>query len=185
MTDSPEKHFTASFLCLSATWWLSRTQGLSFVILFFLNSKGRCMAQLFTFICITWVNKATCLGTWDLWVVMIPESFTVKRKVKGSICAGGTMLVLVIQRGLLHYVFYSRSLIIYQTKHPFKLFKFQSLHFTLNSYFDILHGSYLLNLSALGSTLKRWLFSYWFISIFILGLAILSKLCKFPMAHFK
>lgn len=40
----------------------------------FLNSKGRRVAEPYTFICITWVNKAICLGTWDQWVALMPVS---------------------------------------------------------------------------------------------------------------
>lgn len=89
----------------------------------FLNSKGRCMAELYTFICIAWVNKAICLNTSDLWVFMIPVRYhenphrllLSKKFKKVAHVEVAPRCVLVIQWGLLH-VFYLRNLIIYQTK---------------------------------------------------------------------
>lgn len=65
-----------------------------------------------------------CHASWD---------FYCGQNVKEGICAGGNMLVWVKQRGQLN-AFYSKSLIIYQSKQLFKSFKVQLLGFTLNWY---------------------------------------------------
>lgn len=80
--------------------------GLHFFVLLFLNSKGRCTAELHTYICITWVNKTHvrsvgCCDTYGL--------FQSKKQVTGRVCAGGTTLGLMIQTGCCSLLFHHLS----------------------------------------------------------------------------
>lgn len=106
-----------SFLCLSGTRLLTRTQGLSFFILLFLNAKGRCMVGLHSFACITQVKRVVRLCTWDPWFIMIPEAFTVRIMQEGpheQVAPCWEQITTVIQRALLHADFF--RLVIYLTK---------------------------------------------------------------------
>lgn len=83
---------------------------LSLFLLFsscFLNFKGRRVAELYTFICITWVNKAICLGTWDQWVALMPVWRLAGGDKRQHMCrrhhADGALLCEFHLRGLIRY----------------------------------------------------------------------------------
>lgn len=73
----------------------------------FLNFRGRRVAEPYTFICITWVNKAICLGTWDQWVALMPVSRLAGGDKRQHMCrrhhTDGALLREFHLRGLIRY----------------------------------------------------------------------------------